>query len=133
MTPLPESQSLSNDTVTRLQEAYVEKVIDTVNDRNNVLYENTRDGISLNKKNTDNFVSGNHIYGNTTGAVSINVQQQLESIRIVPSQDQSPLKKATALWWMPPPFSCATCTTWWGRFAGPIRTSRFRPALAGCA
>jgi LPS-assembly lipoprotein len=28
------------------------------------------------------------LYGNTTGAVSINVQQQLESIRIVPSQDR---------------------------------------------
>jgi LPS-assembly lipoprotein len=28
------------------------------------------------------------LYGNTTGAVPINVQQQLESIRIVPSQDR---------------------------------------------
>ena len=28
------------------------------------------------------------LYGNTTGATPINVQQQLESIRIVPSQDR---------------------------------------------
>ncbi len=40
--------------------------------RNNVLYENARDGISLNKKNTDNHVTGNHIYGNGRDGVWFN-------------------------------------------------------------
>jgi hypothetical protein len=40
--------------------------------RENVAYENIRDGVSINRKDTDNLFTGNHIYGNGRNGVFFN-------------------------------------------------------------
>ena len=40
--------------------------------RDNIIFANARDGVSINRKDTDNLIAGNHIYGNGRNGVYFN-------------------------------------------------------------
>ena len=106
-----ETETLGNPEITAIQEAYVRKVIDTVNDLDNVMYEITNEGetytIEWQKhmagviRNYEDGKPKQHLVGITGGYLSNSVMNSSSADWIAPSADE--FGSASDIWVIDPP------------------------------